>query len=373
MPFTPTPYTPPDFTLPHLVSAPDVRLEPAPKDFVAPIDYHAMSIYPEYLKLDGQWTLARDSRMDCVAVMENGEIFVREFRHIKQGDLIACGRTEDGEDGILVYTDGFLSLKVPEELSPHPGSRDNFAFRLGRSRETAFSRDYDELYEILRHDREHGSIVWVMGPAFTFNGYSRDAFAKIVNAGYADAVFAGNALATHDLEGALFHTSLGQDIDTQENRPCGHYHHLDTINRVRYWGSIEKLIEEEGVHDGIMHAIVKNDVPYVLAGSIRDDGPLPEVYGNAYAAQDAMRNHLRRATTVVCMATTLHTIATGNMTPSYRVMADGTIRPVYFYCVDIAEFTVNKLVDRGSLASRGIVTNVQDFIANIAKGLGLLG
>ena len=123
----------------------------------------------------------------------------------------------------------------------------------------------------------------------------------------------------------------------------------------------------------IMNALVRNGVPYVLAGSIRDDGPLPGVYGNAYEAQDAMRDHIRSATTVICMATMLHTIATGNMTPSYRVLADGTIRPVYFYCVDIAEFAVNKLVDRGSLASRGIVTNVQDFIANIAKGLGLLG
>ena len=230
-PFTPTPYTPPDFTLPHLAAAPDVTLVPAPKDFVAPEGYHAMSIYPEYLKIAGQWTLARDSRMDCVAVVEGGNVFVREFRHIRAGDLIACGRTENGEEGILVYTDGFRGLATSEDGAPHPGGHDNFAFRLSRSRETAFSRDYDELYELLRHDRDHGSIVWVMGPAFTFNGYSREAFAKIIDAGYADAVFAGNALATHDLEGAYFHTSLGQDIDTQENRPNGHYHHLDTITR----------------------------------------------------------------------------------------------------------------------------------------------
>ena len=195
----------------------------------------------------------------------------------------------------------------------------------------------------------------------------------MVENGYVHGLMAGNALATHDLEGALLHTALGQDIYTQRPQPNGHYNHLDTINRVRYWGSIERFIEEEGVHDGIMNALVRNGVPYVLAGSIRDDGPLPGVYGNAYEAQDAMRDHIRSATTVICMATMLHTIATGNMTPSYRVLADGTIRPVYFYCVDIAEFAVNKLVDRGSLASRGIVTNVQDFIANIAKGLGLLG
>ena len=233
MDFAPTPYTAPDFSLPSLAAAPNATLVPAPKDFVAPENYHAMSIYPEYLKIDGEWVLARDSRMDCVAVVEDGAVFVREFRHIRAGDLIACGRTENGEEGILVYTEGFRSLAAAENGAPHPGGHDNFAFRLGRSRETAFSRDYDELYELLRHERDHGFIVWVMGPAFTFNGFSRDAFAKIVDAGYADAVFAGNALATHDLEGAYFHTSLGQDIETQENRPNGHYHHLDTINRVQ--------------------------------------------------------------------------------------------------------------------------------------------
>ena len=140
---------------------------------------------------------------------------------------------------------------------------------------------------------------------------------------------------------------------------------------MKYHGSIAKFIEEEHVRDGIMYSLEKNRVPYVLAGSIRDDGPLPPVIGNAYEAQNAMRDHIRKATTVICMATMLHTIATGNMTPSYRVMPDGTVRQVYFYCVDIAEFAVNKLTDRGSLSSRGIVTNVQDFIANVAKGLGL--
>ena len=116
---------------------------------------------------------------------------------------------------------------------------------------------------------------------------------------------------------------------------------------------------------------MKYSVPLVLAGSIRDDGPLPEVYGNVYEAQDAMRSCVRKATTVICLATMLHTIATGNMTPSYRVLPDGTVREVYFYCVDISEFTVNKLSDRGSLSAHGIVTNVQDFVFNVCRGLGL--
>ena len=140
---------------------------------------------------------------------------------------------------------------------------------------------------------------------------------------------------------------------------------------MRLHGSIPAFIEKENIQDGIIHACVKNDVPFVLTGSIRDDGPLPEVYGDVYAGQDAMREQVRKATTVICMATALHSIATGNMTPSFRVMPDGTIRPVFFYCVDISEFAVNKLGDRGSLSARSIVTNVQDFVVNVAKGLGV--
>ena len=112
-------------------------------------------------------------------------------------------------------------------------------------------------------------------------------------------------------------------------------------------------------------------MPIVLAGSIRDDGPLPEVIGNAYDAQNAMRDVIKDATTVICLATMLHTIATGNMTPSFRVLEDGTIRPVFLYAVDAEEFVVNKLLDRGSLAATTIVTNVQDFITIVANGLGL--
>ena len=123
--------------------------------------------------------------------------------------------------------------------------------------------------------------------------------------------------------------------------------------------------------NGIIRSCEEYGVPYVLAGSIRDDGPLPEVIGNVYAAQDRMRNEIRSATTVVCLATMLHSIAVGNMTPSYRVLPDGTVREVYFYCIDISEFTANKLGDRGSLSAKGIVTNVQDFIVTLSNGLGL--
>lgn len=355
-------YVAPDFSEEKFRTAPEAKLVPAPFDGVAPEHYHAMSIFPEYFHIDGRWLLAEESRMDCVAVYEGGKIVVREFRLLKQGDLVVTGRTENCEEGIFMHTDGFR-----EEAE----QKDAFAFRQNRSRETAFSRDYDELYELLKYEREHGKIVWVMGPAFAFDADARRAMSKLIENGYVHAVLAGNALATHDLEGAYLKTALGQDIYTQKSMPNGHYNHLDLINRVKFHGSIKKFIENEHIDNGIIYSCEKYGVPYVLGGSIRDDGPLPPVYGNVYEAQDAMRNQIRGATTVISMATMLHTIATGNMTPSYRVLPDGTVRQIYFYCVDVSEFVVNKLADRGSLSARGIVTNVQDFVVNLQKGLRL--
>ena len=358
--FTLRKYTPPDFSSTKLQGAPLCRFEPAPLDGVAPTGYHAMSIFPEYFKTASGWLLAEESRMDCVAVLENGRIAVVEFRHLRRGDLVALGRSEDGSEGILLWTDGFGEAHEQGEA---------FAFRQSRTRETAFSRDYDGLYELMRYEREHGKIVWVMGPAFAFDKDAREAMAKLIGAGFVHAILAGNALAVHDLEAAWLGTALGQDIYTQRSAAHGHYNHLDTINRVRACGGVREFIEAEGIHDGIIHACEKHHVPYVLGGSIRDDGPLPPVFGNVYEAQDRMRDQLRSATTLICMATMLHSIAAGNMTPSYRVLPDGSIRQVYFYCVDISEFVINKLSDRGSLSARGIVTNVQDFAVMLGEKL----
>ena len=355
-------YTAPDFDNPALCNAPNARIEPSPKDGVAPMGFHAMSIFPEYFKIDGRWLLAEESRMDCAPIYQNGRISVVELRNLKKGDSVICGRTEDGSEGIYLHADGFGAPEAKQET---------FSFRQGHSRESSFSRDYDELYDLLRYERDHGKILWVVGPAFTFDHDAREAFSKIIAGGYAHAILAGNAMGTHDLEGAYLKTALGQNIYTQRHQPNGHYNHLDTLNRVRACGSVREFLEEEKIDDGIIYSCEKYGVPYVLAGSIRDDGPLPCVYGNVYEAQDRMRDQVRGATTVICMATMLHTIAVGNMTPSFRVMPDGTIRKVFFYCVDISEFVVNKLMDRGSLTSRGIVTNAQDFIVNIKKGLGL--
>ncbi len=353
-------YKKPNFEKAHLVSAPNVKTETVIKDGVCPEHYHGTTIYPEYFKIEGKWVLAKESRMDCVVVVKDShEVEVKEFRNLKVGDKVVIGRTEDASEGIYVYVDGFTGEEA---------GRDVFAFRSGRSRETAYSKDYDSLYDVLRHEKEKGYIVWVLGPAAVFDHDARSAMAALIDHGYAHALLGGNAVATHDLEAGLFNTALGQDIYTQESRKDGHYHHLDLLNKARRAGSIEKLIEEENINTGIIHACVKNNVPIVLGGSIRDDGPLPIVISDVYKAQDAMRYHTKKATTVICLATQLHSIATGNMTPSYQVV-NGEVRPVYIYSIDVSEFAVNKLRDRGTLEVTTIVTNVQDFLVNLKNNL----
>lgn len=359
-------YHHPDFSGELFVNAPDAAVEEAQQDGVVPAYFHSTSMFPEYFKIRGTWTLAPESRMDsCVVLRDDGHLDVVEARNIKKGDRVILGRSEKCEEGIYLHSRGFEDDRETID--------DQFVFRQGRSRETSYARDYDKLFELLKYEKSHGGkVVWVMGPAFAFDADARDAMSALIDNGYAQAVMAGNALATHDLEGAYLHTALGQDIYTQRSYPNGHYNHLDVCNEVRRSGSIPQFIRDHNLNDGIICSCVRNQVPIVLAGSIRDDGPLPEVIGDVYEAASAMREQLRDCTTVICLATMLHTIATGNMTPSFRVLKDGTIRPVYFYAVDADEFVVNKLLDRGSLSATTVVTNVQDFITLVAKGLGVI-
>jgi lysine-ketoglutarate reductase/saccharopine dehydrogenase-like protein (TIGR00300 family) len=355
-------YTAPDFSILELANAPRARFAPAPKDGVAPPNYHGTSNHPEYVHLgNGKWALAADSRMDGVLVLRDETLEVVEARRLKEGDLVVTGRTENGEEGIFVHVTGFQP--------PAKDQTDKFSFRTRGTRESPFSRSYDDLYNILRHDRDHGHIVWVLGPAVAFDHDSRKAMQRLIENGYCHGLLAGNALATHDLEAAHLGTGLGQDIYSQELKPMGHYNHLDVLNEVRRIGSIKQSIQTLGITDGIIYACEENDIPYVLAGSIRDDGPLPEVISDVYRAQDAMRVHARKATTVIALATQLHSIAFGNMVPSYRVMDDGEIRPVYFYVVDMSEFSTDKLANRGSAQAVGILTNVQDFMVNLWNNL----
>lgn len=356
-------YTPPDFSSPELAGAPAVKLEAAPMDGVAPDNFHGTSNHPEYIHLGGgTWLLVPESRMDAVLVLRDETVEAVEQRRLKKGDPVVVGRTENGEEGIFIHPSGFAA-------QPEATVGEKFAFRTRGTRETPFSRSYDELYRVLRHDRDHGHIVWVLGPAVAFDKDSRDAMQGLIENGYCHGLLAGNALATHDLEAALFRTGLGQDIYTQTLAPHGHYNHLELINQVRLHGSIPRAIAALGLKDGIIWACEKKGVPYVLAGSIRDDGPLPEVLTDVCRAQDAMRVHARKATTVIALATQLHSIAFGNMVPGYKVLAGGDVRPVFFYIVDMTEFSADKLANRGSAQAVAILTNAQDFMVNLWNNL----
>lgn len=353
-------YREPDFGSKSFTSAPVVRREPCPADGIVPDRFHATSNLPEYVQIEkGKWLLCRESRMDGVVVVDQGELRVTEPRNVLQGDLVVIGRTENAEEGIFVHAEPFVEIDRTAE---------KFAFNQRRTREFPFSRDYDALYDLLRYEREHGYIAWVLGPAIAFDKDSRDAMSALIDAGYCRALLAGNALATHDLEAALFGTALGQDIYHQRHQPQGHCNHLDLLNIARRHGSVARTVEALGLNTGVMAACLRNGVPWVLSGSIRDDGPLPDVVADAYESQRQMRAIARQATTVVAVATMLHTIAFGNMLPSYQV-CDGRVRPVYFYIVDVSEFAIDKLANRGSMQAVGITTNAQDFIVNLCRAL----
>jgi lysine-ketoglutarate reductase/saccharopine dehydrogenase-like protein (TIGR00300 family) len=355
-------YKHPDFSKKTFKLSPVAKTVTVEIDGVAPDNYHATSNYPEYVKVENnKWLLAEDSRMDCVLVLKDGQINVVEFRNLRRGDQVVIGRTENAEEGIYVHTEGFDS--------DNASSEDKFAFRTRGTRESPFSRSYDFLYDLLRYEKENGHISWVLGPAVAFDKDSRDAMEHLISEGFCHSLLAGNALATHDIEAAIFRTGLGQNIYDQSLQPLGHYNHLDILNMIRRYGSIKEAMKYMEIKDGIIYACEKNNIPYVLAGSIRDDGPMPEVIADVYKAQDAMRNFARKTTTVIAMATQLHTIAFGNMTPSYRVLEDGTVRPVYFYIVDMSEFSADKLANRGSAQAHAILTNAQDFVVNLWNNL----
>lgn len=359
------PYQSPDFTSPDLASAPAAITVPAPSDGVLPANFHATSNYPEYVHLGGgEWLLARESRMDAVFILKGRLMEVKEPRLVKRGDPVVIGRTENGEDGIYVHTTGF------EHEAEVAGK---FVFSSRGTRETPFSCSYDEIYDLLRYERDNGCILWVLGPAVAFDRDSREAMSGLIKEGFCHSLLAGNALATHDMEAGIFGTALGQDIYTRKLLPGGHYNHLDAINEVRRSGSLRAAIASMALTEGIMASCIERGIPYVLAGSIRDDGPMPEVVTDSSRAQDAMRGQARRATTVIALSTQLHAIAVGNMIPCYKVLDSGVVRPVFFYIVDMSEFAADKLANRGSSQDRAIMTNVQDFIVNLWHNLSSKG
>jgi hypothetical protein len=185
--------------------------------------------------------------------------------------------------------------------------------------------------------------------------------AWFIDSGFVHALLAGNAVAVHDIEASIFGTTLGM-THTGEATSGGHGLHMRAINKVRAAGSIANAVKQGIIKDGIMYSCVVHDIPFVLTGSIRDDGPLPDVVTDSIEAQDAMKRHTTKATMAILIATALHAIATGNMLPAFVTENDGTMRELPTICVDSSEFVVSKLKDRGTHQAFGVVTNAQDFM-----------
>src|SRR6476620_4940117 len=340
----------PDFTQPPFAGAPDARWETLPADGVLPEGFFSTSNLPTYIRVDGRWLAPTRPRMDCVVVKRGAVLETIEPRRLSQGDLVAMGEAEDGTEGIVVHAQGFLG-----------GGHGANEFRF-MSTEVSRERpvNYEELAARVGEEKRRGGyLVWVVGPALVHSRARAD-FERFIRNGYVQAVLAGNAVAVHDIEAAIFGTTLGMS-NTGQPTEGGHGLHMRAINRVRAAGSIERAVETGLIKSGIMHALVTKRIPHVLAGSIRDDGPLPGVFSDSLAAQDAMREHTVKATGAVFVATALHAIAVGNMLPAFY-LCDGAPMPLMTICVDQTEFVVNKLRDRGTHQAYGVVTNAQDFM-----------
>jgi lysine-ketoglutarate reductase/saccharopine dehydrogenase-like protein (TIGR00300 family) len=341
----------PDFSQPPFAGAPDARFAPLPADGVLPEGFFSTSNLPTYIKLRGRWLAPIRPRMDCVVVERDGSLETIEPRRLGKGEMVAMGDAEDGTEGIVVHAQGFLG-----------GGHGANEFRF-MSTEVSRERpvNYEELAARVGEEKRRGGyLIWVVGPALV-HSRARSDFEWFIRNGYVQAVLAGNAVAVHDIEAAIFGTTLGMS-NTGQPTEGGHGLHMRAINRVRASGSIECAVETGLVRSGIMHTLVTQRIPFVLAGSIRDDGPLPGVYSDTLAAQDAMREHTVKATGAIFVATALHAIAVGNMLPAFYLDGNGAPAPLMTICVDQTEFVVNKLKDRGTHQAYGVVTNAQDFM-----------
>ena len=344
-------FQPPDFSAVTLASAPAARFRAAPADGVLPDGFFSTTNLPTYVKVNGNWRLPLEPRMDsAIVVTSDGQLFAREGRRVRAGDQVAVGVAEDGSEGIFVHAHAFALEEDDNE----------FKFMTSAvSREKPI--DYVLMAQLLVDERVRGGyVIWVTGPALVHSRARAD-MTWFVEHGFVNALLAGNAVAVHDIEAAMFGTTLGM---TNSGRASagGHGLHMRAINAVRGAGSIANAVERGIVTTGIMHACVRHEVPFVLCGSIRDDGPLPDVITDVLQAQDTMRAHAKRATMAVMIATALHAIATGNMLPAFVMQDDGQLRELTTICVDSSEFVVSKLKDRGTHQAFGVVTNAQDFL-----------
>ncbi len=321
----------------------DAELKTAEKDRCAPEDFYSTTNQRTLVRYRGQWLEAQNQRMDAMIVIRDGVAQCRRLRDIKAGDPVVTGMR-----GIRVI--------------PEAKERDRMAFAF-MSNDISSERQVEtavaQTAAIMRQVREDGrKIVAVAGPVVVHTG-GCEPLTKLIRSGWIDAVLAGNALAVHDIESALLGTSLG--VRTQDGRleEHGHRNHMRAINAINHAGGIAQAVEAGVLTKGVMYECVKAQAPFVLAGSIRDDGPLPEVITDMNLAQDAYALQLREAGVVLCLSSMLHSIAVGNMLPAW----------VKIVCVDINPAVPTKVSDRGTGQAVGVVTDVGLFLELLARKL----
>jgi lysine-ketoglutarate reductase/saccharopine dehydrogenase-like protein (TIGR00300 family) len=327
----------------------DCGLAAADLDGAFPDEFYSTTNQRTAVRIQGHWIDVADQEMDCGIVVDVAAPRARciAMSHVKRGDQIVVGHR-----GIRVF---------PLERERHAQEFEFMAS--GVSSEKPKAATVRRIAGELRAAREQGGkILLVAGPAVVHTG-SVENVAWMIREGFVQVLFAGNALATHDIEYALFGTSLGVYLDRGTSAEKGHEHHLRAINTIRRAGGIAKAIERGLVKSGIMYEAVRHHVDVVLAGSIRDDGPLPEVITDVLLAQDRMRQALAGVRYALMIATTLHSIATGNLLPAW-------VRTV---CVDINPATVTKLADRGTFQTIGVVTDVEPFLRVLVQELARSG
>lgn len=323
----------------------EISLKAAPRDGVFPEGFYATTNLTTSIFLDGRWRRVRNPEMDSgIRVSPDGRrAETVKMAFVKKGDRIVVGRRR-----VRV---------VPVESRRRPG---DFEFMTSEvSTEKPKGVLIAALAKAMQAERRaKRPILWVCGPAVVHSG-AGPILERLIARGFVQILFAGNALAAHDIESALMGTSLGVSIREGAAARHGHENHLRSINAVRAAGGIRQAVRKGVLKTGIMHACVTHGVDVVLAGSIRDDGPLPDVITDVIQAQEAMRRRCRKVSLAIMVATLLHSVATGNMLPA----------STHVVCVDIQQAAVTKLMDRGTFQTTGIVTDVQPFLSELSAAL----
>jgi arginine dihydrolase len=327
----------------RLARTEDAHVVVADRDGCAPEDFYSTTNHRTFVRRGGQWLAVERQRMDAVIVIADGRPICRKLRDIRAGDQIVCG---------------VGGVKIVPEFRER--DRLGFAFMTNeisseRRVEVGVARIAAMMKEV---KRTGGRIAVVAGPVVVHTG-GGTYFRELIKRGYVDVLLAGNALAVHDAEQALYGTSLGVDLETGKAIEGGHRHHMRAINTIARAGGLRTAVAAGVLRSGILYECIQHGVEYVLAGSVRDDGPLPDTIMNLTEAQDRYAAALDHVGLVLVLSTMLHGIGVGNMLPAW----------VRLVCVDINPAVVTKLADRGSSQTVGIVTDVGLFLRQLASAL----